>query len=328
MKDGTTIMAKPDENIAILQIDNRNNIHGFVTLGGISTKVGFTYPEISSDLIEKADRSEYPIRIYKYKNGKVILPLYRKYMFKIKRKIFGIKYWYKKGGISDFLEIFNNLMIPHLCVSLVSASVSSIVALSAVSVMMEDKQSYTLGNFLTFFFPCLTVFVAFIGIYITLRETRLGNERQRKASVKPNISLSNNKTPTGKPNHGRIIFLHADNSTQITRSELLVENVGLATARNIGFLYSNENQVLLSYGFSIKSLKPDSTIEIEVYLPDTFDKKKIMLYSICENIYGDMVFHAHHFYLGVNGENIYHQKDRQVADNTKEYNFLTKYLDI
>lgn len=332
MKNKKIVNARPQDNVAILQIDDKNNVYSFVTLGGIGIQDGFQYLEVPRDLVDNLDMRGVPNGYFKYINGKVFLPRFRKLKLQYRKYEYDVKHWYKQSKICDSVDIVGNLIFPHILVSTISALISAVIALYVVSVVSETKSLISFSNFITAFIPCLTIFVTLIGIYVTLRETRLGNERQRKASVKPHISLVNHGTPTGVSSHTRIVSIPKFNDKTIyshfERSTVMVENVGLAVARNVFFLYMSQNKETMSYGFSIKSLKPDSSIDIEVTIPTNYEDRQILLYSICENIYGDLVFHAHHFFAKVNGENVYHSRDRQIQENSSEYKLLIKHLGL
>ena len=332
MGNQEVVKARPHDKIAILKIDDQDNVHGFVTVGGIGKQEGFQYLEVSSDLVEGLEMRGAPNGCFKYKSGKIYLPLLRKLKLQLHKQLSSAKHWYKHSNIHSAINIVGSLILPHLIVSITSALVSSLIALYVVSVDSKLKVEVSLSQFLTVFLPCLTIFVTLIGIYVTLRETRLGNERQRKASVKPNISLANAGTPEGKPTHTRTISVpnFGDKSlhSQFVRSTIVVENVGLAIARNVSFMYISQEKESMSYGFSLKSLKPESSVEIEMTVPAKYQEHQILIYSICENIYGDVVFHAHHFLPRTNGENAYHLRDRQIQEGSSEFKTLMKYPEM
>ncbi len=329
MGNQEVVKARPEAKIAILQIDHRNNVHGFVTVGGIGKQEGFQYLEVSSDLVDGLKMRGVPNGYFKYLDGKIFLPRLRKLKLQYQKHLNSAKHWYKHSKIHDAIDIVGSLMLPHLLVSITSALVSSFIAFYVISIESGLKTEMSLSQFLTVFLPCLTIFVTLIGIYVTLRDSRLGNERQQKALVKPSISLANSGTPSGKPVHTRIILVphFGDKNiySQFVRSTIVVENVGLANARNVSFLYVNQDKEPMLYGFSIKSLKPESSVEIEMTVSTKYEEHQILVYSICENIYGDAVFHAHHFLPRTNGENAYHLRDRQIKEGSSEFKTLMKY---
>lgn len=325
-------MAKSEDGLAIVELDNNNNINSFVLVGGIQTKQGYTYSEVPADVLIAVKRHQYPTKSYKYKNGKVYLPMSRKIGLQLKSWLSAnchdLKHWYKKSSLSEFFYVINILILPLLLLSLVAALAASYIAVIALGYINQSFGNNTVGDFIAIFIPTLTVFITLLGIYATLRETRVISENQKKAAVKPIISIVNNGTPEGKPDHTKIIPLDSDEGGFL-RSEIKVENVGLATARNIILFRMEDNdKTMHQFGFSLKFLKPEQTDIVELQVSTNSDLRDFVLYSRCENVYGDAIFHAHHFSAKANGENIFHIQDRQLTGKTKELRMLEKRFDI
>lgn len=331
MDNGEVVRARPQDNIAILQIDERNNIHGFVTVGGIGKKEEFQYLEVSRDLIDNKNMRHLPPGTLKFTNGKIVFPRFRKMKLGSRKYLGKFKHWFKHSKMHDVIDIIGSLLLPHVFVSITSAVISSFIALYVLSIASKSEDIVSLSSFLAAFIPCLTIFVTLIGIYVTLREARLGSERQRKESVKPHISLSNFDLTSVKPENKAVYNSMSMKSVSIPRDEerdgssyvqvspILVENVGLGVARNISFIYLNKDKEIHSFGFSIKSMKPDSWIDIEISVPTDYKEHQFVLYSMCENIYGDTVFHAHHFLPMVEGKTARHLRDRQIKEGSREF---------
>ncbi|MFM2589701.1 hypothetical protein [Vibrio sp. TBV020] len=332
MNNEQIIMAKSQDGLAIVELDKNCNITSFVSVGGIQEKQGYTYKEVPVDALIEVKSNQYPTKLYKYKNDKIYLPVSRKAVFNMKswlsNKCHDLKHWYKKSSLSEFFYVINILLLPLVLLSLVAALAASYIAVLALGYINQSLGSNTVGDFIAIFIPTLTVFITLLGIYTTLKETRLISENQKKAAVKPIISIVNNGTPEGKPDHTQIICLDSAEG-DFLRSEIKVENVGLATARNILlFRVEGNRKTVHHYGFSLKFLKPEQTDIVEVQLSKSSSLRDFILYSRCENVYGDAIFHAHHFYAKTNGENVFHMQDRQLTRQTKELRMLEKLFNL
>jgi hypothetical protein len=329
-----TIPIKVDLGKTVLQVDSNNKILQILT-GPVDSHQaeGFSYPEVSSDLVKNSKILNVGRKYYRYRNGKVYMPITQV----IKRLLDIISYKtklkYKHSFMTDYIKMVIGSAIPYFilsCFSSVFVSFFSLLILKYNNdkVPFSEDSFISVDLFLSVFIPSLTIFMTLIGIYLTLRETRLLSLKQLHASVQPSLSISNIK----KEEFDFEIRLEVARGGRTINSVFDLENVGLAVAQNIRFLhyasFTGEDETLLLDQVNVKKLKPEASSYFSLSLSDEYKGKEIKVYSVCEDVYGEAVFHVHSFFPQANLENLYHIRDRKVVKGSSEFKTLLNSLDF
>lgn len=216
-----------------------------------------------------------------------------------------------------------------------SSSLSAYITIYILSYYQEENLE---ASYLEYFIPIFAVILTLTGVYASSINAKQAYMKQRSDSVKPDISLKNVKWKQGEdldykrtlnvetqPTMGR----GAGYRQTIVYSKLAISNFGLNTARNVIFIINSEDGFLIRHGQSqYKALKKNEEDCVYIGIPDIKHDKPFTIYSLCENVYGEPVLHAHMFFGKSNGENVYHCGDRFINKESREYKRLKRKLFI
>ncbi|CAG35250.1 hypothetical protein [Desulfotalea psychrophila] len=310
--------------MATIGVNKSGDIIHYVEGGEIQHHNGINYIDVENELIEPMVSHKYKILNFKYKYGKIYMPFYRTIRSKI-------KVFFKRIDVKRISEQIID-MLPYFLASSISAFLASIITI--FSLALQDNIVVSQNDFITIFIPCLAALLTLFGVYASIREARLASEQQRENSVKPILTFSGFKKNQHPLATGVIELniegLGENNDSQARMEELFfIENIGLGKARNIQFVNVDRRGVFHHHGHNIKLFEPGARSEMLLTVPNTLDpfsSEMIILYSRCENIYGDTVIHKHIFALSLNANNIDILRDESVMKKNKENRDIIRRL--
>ena len=326
---------KVKENKIIIACDSQHRLVNYIFSNQMLRQDGFSYFELDNVHLKKLQSASARdlLKCFTYKNGRLSLSKTALFFLKFNQIKNNIRYNSIRYIKELTFSLILNSFIQYILTSIICALISTYVT---IQFLTFEKEKIFTASFLDFFIPILAVVLTLTGVYTNLVNEKKSYLKQRSDSVKPDVSLKN-LDRDAKKTSGHQKDLHVDTNPIIGRgvgftqtlvcSIFSISNFGLNTARNLRFITTEEfGQFVTHSQPNFKALKVDSEDDFSIWVPNTPSTKPFTVYSVCENIYGEPVFHAHTFISHCNGYNVYHIRDRFIPMQTREYKRLKRCI--
>lgn len=326
---------KVKENKIIIACDSKHRLVNYIFSNQMLRQDGFSYFELDNVHLKKLQSASAKdiLKCFTYKSGKLSLSIKLRFLLNLHKLKDKIRYDSFRFIKESTLSVILNAFTQYIFVSIICALISTYVT---IQVLTFEKEKIFTTSFLDFFIPILAVVLTLTGVYANLVYAKKSYEKQRSDSVKPDISFKNSSLDEkDSPSLERelrvetnpIIGRGVGYTQTMVCSKFSISNFGLNTARNLSFITIGESGRLCKHSHpNFKALKVDSEDYFFLWVPQTASTKPFTVYSICENIYGEPIFHAHLFLSQYNGRDAYHMRDRFIPMKTREYKRLKRLI--